>query len=92
MSFETLFSLYRFHGADACIKLAFFISFLKKFLLAIIIDFEQKFFGMFSLSQLVEDLESLDLDNPPREFEKRFSDWRDVHNRDYNQMRSRSVN
>lgn len=37
---------------------------------------------------VVEDLESLDLNNAPLEYEKRFADWKDVHNRDFNDMRS----
>ncbi|GFN92095.1 NADP dehydrogenase [ubiquinone] 1 alpha subcomplex subunit 10, mitochondrial [Plakobranchus ocellatus] len=37
---------------------------------------------------VVEDLESLDLDNAPLEYEDRFSEWRTLHNRDFNEMRS----
>ncbi|RUS86312.1 hypothetical protein EGW08_005897 [Elysia chlorotica] len=37
---------------------------------------------------VVEDLESLDLDNAPLEYEDRFSEWNTLHNRDFNDMRS----
>lgn len=37
---------------------------------------------------VVEDLESLDLDNAPLEYEYRFSEWTNLHNRDLNEMRN----
>ncbi|KAK7008807.1 NADH dehydrogenase [ubiquinone] 1 alpha subcomplex subunit 10 mitochondrial [Biomphalaria glabrata] len=37
---------------------------------------------------IVEEMESLDLDNAPREHEQRFEDWKYLHNTDYNNMRS----
>ncbi|KAH9489168.1 NADH dehydrogenase [ubiquinone] 1 alpha subcomplex subunit 10, mitochondrial [Bulinus truncatus] len=37
---------------------------------------------------VVEEIESLDLDTVTRDHEKRFKDWKDVHNSVYNRMRN----